>query len=177
MASIIPKIVIPILLVIHICVDARPDGRDTLNIRYRLVGANRYFGDQNIIRIKVPPFLSTEEVMEQVKLALQWPGDPPPKKVTKVYVFKEMEPDGEKSPNWATFVPGKGISWNLTNWKPTEFSLSEPTVREKLIYRALLDTVFSFDETETKKKIANDFGITRTKLDSIYFKVKYWNSQ
>jgi hypothetical protein len=175
----IPKIVITILLVIYICVDAQPNGRDTLDIRYEIVG-HLYLQDKEIIKIKVPPFLSTAEVMEQVKLVLQWPGDPPPEKLTSVYVFRETDPVGEISTTGASFIPGKGIAWSLSGWKPLELSLSEPTIREKIIYNALLDTLFArgvpIDNMEIKKEIANTFGLTVPILDSIYFKVKYWKS-
>lgn len=174
-----PKIVIAILLIGCVSAIAHPDSRDTLNIRYEIV-AQSYLQDKDIIKIKVPPFLSTAEVMEQVKLVLQWPGDPLPKKLTSVYVFKETDQIGETSVTGGTFIPGKGIAWSLTNWKPIELILSEPTVREKIIYNALLDTLFarglSIDNMEIKTKVAHEFGLTISKLDSIYFKVKYWNS-
>jgi len=179
MAFRIPKTVILIILVIHISVEAQPDGRDTLDIRYEIVG-QLYLQDKDIVKIKVPPFLSTAEVMKQVKLVLRWPGDPPPQKLTSVYVFKETDPVGETSTTGATFIPDKGIAWSLTDWKPVPLSLSEPTIREKIIYNALLDTLFarglSFDNMEIKRKVANEFGLTISKLDSIYFKVKYWKS-
>lgn len=179
MAFRISKIIIPILLVVHICINAQSGGLDTLNIRYVIVG-HLYLQDKEIVKIKVPPFLSTSEVMEQVKLVLQWPGDPPPKKLTSVYVFRETDPVGEISTTGATFVPGKGIAWSLAGWKPIELSLSEPTIREKIIYNALLDTLFArgvpVDNMEIKKEIANEFGLTVSKLDSIYYKVKYWKS-
>ena len=179
MVSRISKIALPILLIMYVCLDAHPSGRDTLNIRYEIV-TQSYFRDKDIIKIKVPPFLSTVEVMEQVKLVLQWPGEPPPKKVTSVYVFKETDPVGEISITGGTFIPGKGIAWSLADWKPIELSLSEPTIREKIIYNTLLDTLFarglSAGDVKVKNRIADKFGITSTKLDSIYFKVKYWNS-
>jgi hypothetical protein len=179
MAFHLPKIVIPILLVIYICVYAHPSGRDTLNIRYEIV-TQLYLQDKDIIKIRIPPFLSIVEVMEQIELVFQWPGDPAPKKLTDVYVFKETDPIGETSITGATFIPGKGIAWSLTEWKPIELSLLEPTVREKIIYNALLDTLFarglSPGNMEIKSKIANEFGLTISRLDSIYFKVKYWKS-
>lgn len=153
------------------------NGWDTLNIQYEIV-TQLYLQDKNIIKIKVPPYLSSLEVMEQIKLVFQWPGDPPPKKLTSVYVFKETDQIGETSTTGATFIPGKGIAWSLKDWKPIKIFLVEPTLYEKIIYNTLLDSLFSHGLTmhnmEIKNKIANEFSITVTKLDSIYFKVKYW---
>jgi hypothetical protein len=180
MAFRISRISALFLLIIYAFGNADPGGRDTLNIRYEIV-TQSYFQEKDIIKIKVPPFLSTAEVMEQVKLVLQWPGEPPPKKPTSVYVFKETDQVGETSITGGTFIPGKGIMWSLSDWKPIKLSLSEPTIREKIIYNTLLDTLFarglSVSDVDVKNRIANELGITPTKLDSIYFKVKYWNSQ
>ncbi len=156
---------------------AQQSSWDTLNIRYEIF-SQKYFQDKNIIKIKVPPYFSTSEVMEQIKLALQWPGDPPPQKITTVYVFKETDQIGDSSQTGATFIPGVGYIWNLKDWKPIEFPLEEPTQLEKVIYNAFLDSIFAYGlsthNIEIKKKVAKQFNIKVTKLDSIYFKVKYW---
>lgn len=180
MAFCISRISFAFLLIIFGCGNAWSSDRDTLNIRYEII-TQSYFQEKDIIKIKVPPFLSTSEVMEQVRLVLQWPGEPPPKKLTSVYVFKETDQIGETSITGGTFVPGKGIMWSLSSWEPIKLSLSEPTIREKIIYNTLLDTLFSrglsMSDMDAKNEVAEVLGITRTKLDSIYFKVKYWNSQ
>jgi hypothetical protein len=153
------------------------NGHDTLDIRYEII-SQKYLPRHNIIKIKIPPYLSTQEVMEQIRLVLQWPGDPPPQKITIVYIFKETDQIGDSSQTGAIFIPGQGFTWKLNDWKPIEFPLVEPTLQEKIIYNTLLDSMFTQGITdhnlEIKKKIAQQFNISVSKLDSIYFKVKYW---
>lgn len=157
--------------------DNAQNGHDTLNIRYEII-SQKYLPRHDIIKIKIPPYLSTQEVMEQIRLVLQWPGDPPPQKTTFVYIFRETDQIGDSSQTGAIFTPGHGLTWNLNDWKPIEFPLVEPTLQEKIIYNTLLDSMFTQGITdhnlEIKKKIAQQFNITVSKLDSIYFKVKYW---
>lgn len=154
-----------------------PRTEDTLNIKYEIV-SHQYYPDKNILKIKVPPFLTTTQLMEQIKLAVQWPGDPPPEQVTFVYVFKDSARVGTQSTTGAIYLPGQGYRWSLTKWVPIDIQLSEPSAREKIIYNTLLDSMFArgleFNNQPVKEVVARQFHVSSGKLDSIYFKVKYW---
>ena len=171
------KIIILILYILYSGIYAQQKDQDTLDIRYEIISQS-FSPDGNVIKIRIPPFLSTPEVMNQIRLVLQWPGDPPPKKITSVYIFKETDQIGDTSETGAIYIPGKGFQWKLNNWQPVEFPLKEPTLQEKIIYNTFLDTIFAQGSTmhnvEIKKEIAKQFNITVSKFDSIYFKVKYW---
>lgn len=156
---------------------------DSLNIQYQLLQSN-YFEAESVIKIKVPPFLSTREVMEQVKLVVQWPGDPPPVKKTTVYVFKENAVVGDRSKTGGRYIPGKGFLWDLKDWNPdTTIHHYTPRFIDRLIYNTLLDSlldngVYSIDfeskEKATKQNVAREFEISVSQLDSIYYQVKWW---
>ncbi|RMF58457.1 MAG: hypothetical protein D6748_08650 [Calditrichaeota bacterium] len=156
---------------------------DSLNIQYRLV--NSYYNQfENIFKIKVPPYLSTSEVMEQIRLVVQWPGDPPPTKRTIVYVFKEDVPEDATSKTGAVYLPGKGFLWDMRDWQPDTSILSyTPTPEDKVIYNTFLDSLFAHQEFSDnssekvkglKKNVAQLFDITVSELDSIYYHVKWW---
>lgn len=153
--------------------------QDSLNILYQIV-SQQFLGNENILKIKLPPFLSTVEVMDQIKLSVQWPGEPPPSEKTLIYVFKETDKIGTESTTGAIYIPGIGYKWNLQNWTPMSFDLREPSLQEKLIYNTFLDSMFANgitlnnDDAEIKEVIAKQFNISVSKLDSIYIKVKYW---
>jgi hypothetical protein len=153
--------------------------KDSLNILYQIV-SQQYLGNENILKIKLPPFLSTVEVMDQVKLSVQWPGEQPPSEKTLIYVFKETDRIGTESTTGAIYIPGGGFKWNLQNWIPMNIDLREPSLQEKLIYNTFLDSMFANgitlndDDVEIKGIIARQFNISVPKLDSIYIKVKYW---
>ena len=170
------KALFPLLFIICTNLNARSN-LDSLNIRYEIVAQN-FNAHETILKIKLPPYLSTPEVMEQVRLSVQWPGDPPPKDKTIVYVFKETAKIGDESKTGAIYFPGKGYKWQLEDWTPEEIPLVEPTVKEKLIYNTLLDSIFARGMTihneEIKDQIAHQFDMTVSELDSIYLKVKYW---
>jgi hypothetical protein len=171
------KIITLLLFLFYYGIHAQQKDADSLNIRYEIISQS-FSPDKNVIKIRIPPYLYTEEVMEQIRMVLQWPGDPPPKKVTHVYIFRETDQIGDTSQTGAIYIPGKGFKWRLGNWKPVEFPLKEPSIREKIIYNTFLDTLFVRGSTmhniEIKEKIAKQFNISVSKLDSIYFKVKYW---
>jgi hypothetical protein len=162
---------------------SQPARWDSLNIQYQLLQSN-YFEAEDVIKIKIPPFLSTREVMEQVKLVVQWPGDPPPAKKTTVYVFKENATVGDRSKTGGRYIPGKGFFWDLKDWKPdTTIRHYTPRFIDRLIYNTLLDSlldngIYSIDfenkEKATKQKVAREFEISVTQLDSIYYRVKWW---
>lgn len=161
-----------------ICTNLKAHGdQDTLNICYEII-TQEFNTDETIIKIKLPPYLSTPEVMQQIKLVVQWPGDPPPKETTIVYIFKETDKVGAESKTGAIYTPHKGYRWFLNDWTPVDIHLVEPTVMEKVIYNTLLDSMFAqgmtMDNVKIKSKIAKQFNVTLSKLDSIYLKVKYW---
>lgn len=156
---------------------------DSLNIKYQLIQSN-YSETENVIKIKVPPYLSTSAVMEQIKLAVQWPGDSPPDKKTTVYIFKENAGKGERSKTGGRYLPGKGFKWDLKDWKPDTTILHyTPRSIDRIIYNAFLDALladeyspseFDSKDNPTKKKVAREFEISVAQLDSIYYRVKWW---
>lgn len=156
---------------------------DSLNIQYRLV--NSYYNqDKNVFKIKVPPYLNTREVMRQVRLVVQWPGDPPPKKKTVVYVFKEDVPENATSKTGGVFIPGKGFLWDMRDWQPdTSILHYRPRPEDKFIYNTLLDSLFAHQEFSDlnakevkpiKQNVARRFSISLAELDSIFYRVKWW---
>lgn len=170
-------------LLFHAALFAQQAGWDTLNVQYRLLQTN-YEPYEDIIKIKVPPHLSTREVMEQVKLVIQWPGSPPPRKKTTVYVFKDADPKGTRSKTGAVYRPGKGYRWDMRDWQP-DLSIYQynPRDRDKTIYNTLLDSMFvngffalEFEEKDSgiKDNVAKNFDLTVAELDSIYYRVKWW---
>lgn len=166
-----------ILFISYSGIHAQQDDADSLNIRYEIISQS-FSPTKDVIKIRTPPYLYTEEVMEQIRLVLQWPGEPPPQKVTYIYIFRETDQIGDTSQTGAIYIPGEGFKWRLGNWKPIEFPLKEPTIQEKIIYNTFLDTIFARGSTmhniEIKEEIAKQFNISVSKLDSVYFKVKYW---
>ncbi len=152
---------------------------DTLNIQYQIVYQD-YGPFYNTIKIMVPPFLTTAELMEQIRLMLFFPGTDPPKRKTYVYVFKETDPLGTESRTGCVYKPGKGFLWDLRDWYPDSTWLTAPSDREICIYNCYLDTLFKYgippldSTTELEQKVARQFGITVSRLDSIYYKVKFW---
>lgn len=156
---------------------------DSLNIQYQLLQTN-YFERETEIKIKVPPYLKTSEVMEQIRLAVQWPGDPPPQKQTTVYVFRENAGEGDRSKTGGRYIPGKGFKWDLRDWEPdTTIFHYTPRLIDRIIYNALLDSLladvinsmeFESKDNPIKKKVAREFEISVAQLDSIYYRVKWW---
>ena len=175
---------LPALL--HAQAPAAPDStaEDTLNIQYQLVETH-YLSMEDVFKIKVPPYLTTAEVMEQIRLAVRWPGDPPPRKITTVYVFRDGQKRGASSKTGGIYVPGKGFRWDMADWEPDVSILEfQPSDKDKLLYNFLLDTLFAAgissedmsDSTELpiKKAVARDFEMSVAQLDSVYYHVKWW---
>ena len=54
---------------------------DSLGVKYRLL-TTQYNPKDVVIKIAVPPYLNTREVMDQVRLCVQLPGQPLPTKKT-----------------------------------------------------------------------------------------------
>jgi len=154
-------------------------GQDSLKAQYSIVGMN-FYGDYDIVKIKVPPWLKTSQVMEQIKLSTLGPGATLPKKKTYIYVFKETDQIGDTSSTGAVYIPGKGYIWCLNDWTAKEIPKQIPTKRDLEIYYTLVDEIITngstLDDLETRRKVAQQYLITVAELDSIYSWVKYWIS-
>jgi hypothetical protein len=156
---------------------------DTLDIRYRRAEIN--YGEQEIVMIiKVPPYLNETDLQKQIKLAVQFPGTPPPDKKHVVYVFRDDQPIRKKSDIYAIYKPGKGFDWKLDKWQQ-DLSIFEyePSELDKLIYNAVMDSIFSLEispltfeqqKLPAMESIAQHFEKTVAAIDSIYFKVMWW---
>jgi hypothetical protein len=156
---------------------------DTVDIRYRRAGIN--YGEQEVVlTIKVPPYLNVPELQEQIKLAVQYPGTPPPGKKHIVYVFRDDQLIGKKSDVFAVYTPGKGFKWKLEKWRQ-DLSIFEyqPTELDKLIYNTVMDTIFALEISSltfehhhlpVKVTIARHFETSVAAIDSIYFRVMWW---
>ncbi|MEJ2637434.1 MAG: hypothetical protein P8184_19370 [Calditrichia bacterium] len=151
--------------------------QDSLKIHYSIVQME-FHGDHDVIKIKVPNWLKTSELISQLKYIVQWPGDPPPRKKIYVYVFKETDPIGSQSRTGCVYTPGKGFLWDLRNWNPEEFSSEAPSDSEINIYNTFVDSLLANGITSSnqkvKEKIARLYDISVSRLDSIYVKVRYW---
>jgi hypothetical protein len=151
--------------------------QDSLDIHYSIVGM-KFYSDHDVIKIKVPPWLKSSEVMFQIKKAIQWPGEPPPRKKTYIYVFKETAQVGEASQTGAVYIPGKGFIWSLSDWKPIEPPDRRPSENDLNIYYTFIDRIIqngsSLDNTRIRREVAQEFHLSVAELDSIYSWVKYW---
>ncbi len=151
--------------------------QDSLNVRYSIVGMN-FYSDHDVIKIKVPPWLKSSELMFQIKKAILWPGEPPPHKRTYIYVFKETAQVGEASQTGAVYIPGKGFIWSLSDWKPTEPPDLSPSAKDLDIYYTFIDRIIrngsSLHNDRIRRDVAEEFQLSVAELDSIYSWVKYW---
>lgn len=162
---------------------AQEETWEQLDIQYRLLQTH-YGQTADVIKIKVPPYLTTSQVMAQCRLALQWPGDPLPQKKTTIYVYRDDAPVGTMSGVGLLYTPGKEIQWDLAEWQPDTLIFSyEPTPLDKIIYNTVLDSLYAegmyaseleSDYAPVKKQLAKDFELTVQQLDSIYYRVKWW---
>jgi hypothetical protein len=154
--------------------------QDSLDYSYSIVGM-AFFEDHDIIKIKVPPWLKTSELVSQIKRILFWPGSPPPHKKTYIYVFKETDQTGESSNTGAIYIPQKGFIWKLSEWKPSKIPDTVPSRSDFSVYYSLIDQIIesgsSLDDTEVKQRVATNHNLTLYQLDSIYSVVKYWLSK
>ena len=153
--------------------------QDSLEYQYSIVGM-AFYADHDIIKIKVPPWLKTSEVISQIKAVLFWPDRPAPKKTTYVYVFKETDQIGETSSTGAVFFLDKGFLWSLSGWVPAKIPEQIPSEKDLNIYYSLTDRIIeqgsSFNNLELKREIAKQYNISTGTVDSIYTFVKYWLS-
>lgn len=151
--------------------------QDSLNIRYSIVQME-YQPTKDIIKIKVPGWLKTSELMEQIRRVVIWPNEPLPKKKTYVYVFKETDQLGTTSRTGAVYIPDYGFLWDLREWEPDDKLYHSPTARELLIYYALVDSIITrgatLDNTRIRHQISRQFSISVGQLDTLYSRVKYW---
>ena len=150
--------------------------QDSLNIQYSIVGM-MFYQDHDILKIKVPPWMKSSELVFQIKKAVM-PDDNPPHKKTYIYVFKETDQVGATSKTGAVYTPGKGFRWDLKDWRPTIFSGNTPTDEDFEIYNDFIDTVIqeglTLNNTESRQKVAKKHQLTLARLDSICAYVKYW---
>ena len=165
-----------ILFLFHLSINSGIP-QDSLQIQYSIVGM--YFHeDHDVIKIKVPPWIKTSDLMLQIKRAVLWPGEPPPDKKTYIYVFKETDQVGDVSQTGAVYTPKKGFVWNLSSWKPTQMPEGIPTERDFEIYYYLIDRIIrdglNFGDRKIRSAVAKEHSLTLSELDSIYVFVKYW---
>jgi hypothetical protein len=154
--------------------------QDTLQIQYSIVGMH-FYEDHDIIKLKVPPWLKSSDLIPQIKRSIMWPGEPPPVKTTYIYIFKETDQVGEKSQTGAIYKPKKGFIWNLSSWEPTEMSKEMPMERDFKIYYYLIDQIIQdgsdLGNRKIRSTVAEEYSLTLSELDSIYVLVKYWLSE
>lgn len=150
---------------------------DSLGICYEIVHME-FHQDYDVIKIKLPPYLSSAEVMEQIRKVIFWPDAPPPKKRTKIYVYRDTDTYGSSSKTGAVYIPGKGFLWDLRDWKPDSSFLRTPTPAEIRIYNTYLDTLLrrplQWDDSTARRAVSQALGISRSHLDTVYFRVKWW---
>lgn len=156
---------------------------DSLNVRYHFI-ESRFLQDETIFKIAVPPYLQTWEVMEQVRLAVQWPGDPPPDRPTTVYVFREGEGRGSVSGTGGVYIPGQGFRWDMGDWTPDTGVLAfVPRDIDKFMYNAVLDSLFrqgmdalAIDGIPERLKlgVAREFAVSPAQVDSVFYRVKWY---
>jgi len=156
--------------------------QEGLDIRYTIL-ATTYGEDENKIKIKVPPYLSRNEVSRQVRLALAWPGEPLPEVLTKIYVFRDDAILGTTSRLGAVYSPEAGFIWHLSGWKADTTIISYDLVpRDRMVYNAMLDSMFARQNFKlesslsatAKRNIASEFDLNTTQVDSIFYLVKWW---
>lgn len=158
------------------------NAQEGLDIRYTIL-ATTYGEDENKIKIKVPPYLSRNEVSRQIKLALAWPGEPLPEVLTKVYVFRDDAIRGTTSRLGAVYSPEAGFIWHLSGWKADTTIVSYDLVpRDRMVYNAVLDSMFAKQNfrlestlsATAKLNIADEFNLKTADVDSIFYLVKWW---
>jgi len=172
--SYISRILVSLLLLSHLLV-----GQDSTRIQYAIVGMS-FSGDHDVVKIKVPPWLLTSELMEQIKLSILGPSSTFPSKKTYIYVFSETDQVGDISSTGAVYTPGKGFLWSLSEWTSRAVPDTNPSDKDLEIYYILIDRIVKdgslLDNLEIRKQVAGEFSISIAQLDSIYSWVKYWVS-
>jgi len=169
-------IILTVLLLMGMAL-AQQNYCDSLNIQYEIIHLEFHSG-YDVIKIKVPPYLSTAELMDQIRKVVIWPDSPPPRKKTMIYVYKDMDAVGAVSKTGAVYMPGKGFYWDLRDWKPDSSFLRAPTPMEIEIYNVYLDSLLKkgirMGSDSIKQMVAESYQISPRKLDSIYCQIKWW---
>lgn len=175
-SSMLKQLIIFMVIILYLSSPSE-NPQDSLQIQYAIVGM-AFYEDHDVIKIKVPPWIKTSDLIPQIKRAVIWPGKPPPEKTTYIYVFKETDQVGEVSQTGAIYTPEKGFMWNLSSWIPIQMPVGIPTKRDLEIYYDLIDQIIqdgsSLENRKIRSSIANKYSITLYDLDSIYVFVKYW---
>jgi hypothetical protein len=140
-----------------------------------------FFDKYDVVKIQVPPWMEATELKIQIRHSILWPGDPPPKKLTYIYVFKETDQIGDTSTTVAIYTPKRGFQWRLQNWKPAKFPDRVPSDFDFTVYNTLIDRIIkegsTFNNREIRTQVAKDFDLTVTQMDSIYSWVKFWHGK
>lgn len=151
--------------------------QDTLDIQYSIVGMS-FYQKYDIIKIKVPPWLKSSELIKQIKRCVIPPESNPPHKITYIYVFKETDQIGATSKTGAIYIPSEGFRWDLNEWKPISFPNTNPSDMDFEIYYDLVDTIIreglTLTNLHSRQEVAKKYLITLAQLDSIYSFVKFW---
>ncbi|MBN2366211.1 MAG: hypothetical protein EH225_09490 [Calditrichaeota bacterium] len=151
--------------------------QDSLEIKYSIVGMN-FYHDHDVIKLKVPSWLSSSELILQIKRSIMWPGEPPPRKTTYIYVFKETDQIGDVSRTGAVYIPEKGFIWSLSGWDPLEPPNTPPSEEDLRLYYYFIDRVIqngsTLNNSRIRSQIAHEYSLTLAELDSICSWVKYW---
>jgi hypothetical protein len=152
-------------------------GQDSLQVQYAIVGMS-FYSDHDVVKIKVPPWLRTSELMEQIKLSILGPSYTPPLKKTYIYVFSETDQVGDISSTGAVYIPGEGFFWCLSGWTTKTTPNQNPSEKDLEIYYTLVDRIVqngsTLDNLEIREQVAAEFSLSISQLDSIYSWVKYW---
>jgi len=171
------KILIPLTIIFCFRSPVEAQSEDSLSIQYSIVGM-MFYGDHDVLKIKVPPWMKSSELVFQIKKAVIPDERFPPTKKTYIYVFKETDQVGATSKTGAVYDPGKGFRWDLKDWRPTQFPDIKPTEKDFEIYDDFIDTIIqeglTLTNIESRQKIAAKYQITIAHLDSICAYVKYW---
>jgi len=166
-----------ILLIIFIFLQSFCYPQEQVEVQYSIVGME-FTTDYDVIKLRVPPWLKKDELILQITRAVIWPGEPPPAKKVYIHVFKETDQVGDTSESGAIYVPQQGFIWDLEEWKPASIPEQIPSKRDINIYNYLIESILNegltLDNMPIRVKVAQNFDITVTELDSIYSNVKYW---
>ena len=152
-------------------------GQDSLKVQYAIVGMS-FYSDYDVVKIKVPPWLLTSELMEQIKLSVSGPSSTLPDKKTYVYVFKETDQVGDISSIGALYLPGKGFSWCLSGWTAQNIPDQIPSEKDLEIYSTFIEQIVingsTLDNLEVREQVSQKYSLSVSELDSICSWVKYW---
>ncbi|RMG62623.1 MAG: hypothetical protein D6715_12070 [Calditrichaeota bacterium] len=136
--------------------------------------------ERTVIKIKLPPQLSTAQLMEQVRLVVCWPGEEPPEKPLLIYVFPDTAPSDQPYQIGALYVPGKGFAWDLRDWRPVAWQPEDPSQENKELYNMVVERLlgqamdFAGEESEAIKAVAREQHLSPQRVRQAYFRVKHW---